>query len=227
MQWRLSQPPIVAAQRALVFVGAFLSLVLTARFAPRAIAAYVLLVWVILLFFRVRQQEVFALWITYGFAYWALGEGQDEPVALLAVTSVAQVLAVLSHFALTETLRRNQWVMAGFGCLLVLPIMCNNPYYTPGFSLIRVALFIAVITFDPESTWVLQQYPLFCKREVLPFIVAIHVASHVYAPMRAPVASLLPVTQPAVQPPSPPEKQRPAIWDQLETAPARTAEKKD
>lgn len=88
IEWKLGlENPVV---RGATFLGALASLIVST--AVKELAAYVLLIWALLLFFRVHQQEIFSLWVLYGFAYWSLGTGQgDSNILLTLVSSVIQL----------------------------------------------------------------------------------------------------------------------------------------
>ena len=175
-------------------IGAFASLVVSALHAPVAVAAYLLLFWGLLLFFRIHHQEIFGLWILYGFAYWATGVGKEDNAALLALTTLVHAGAIVAHFSARNLLRENQWIVVAFGSILIIPIQCNNPYYTPAFGLARVIVFAAIQILDGDALWILLQYPLFCKQEALPLLVIFHLIVRKWS---TPAPQGLPLTTPS------------------------------
>lgn len=81
--------------RGAVFIGAFASLLVSAAIKEE-IAAYVLLVWALLLFFRIHKQEVLSLWLLYGFAYWSLGVGKNDSNILLTLVRSCVFVPLIS-----------------------------------------------------------------------------------------------------------------------------------
>lgn len=197
------QPP--SSQRLIqtaALAGAFAVLVISARHLPAAVAGYLLLLGAVAV--ARADEHVFAIWLLYGFVYWSLGVGRgvDDDGLLLTLTSVAQVLGLAAAFLFPATVREfNRPLFWAAGALLVLPIQCNNPYYTPAFSIARVLLFAAVELLRPSELWVVKQYPLFAKREALVLIVVLHALAVRYLGAREP-EDVLPVRAPSPEAPA-------------------------
>lgn len=113
--------------------------------------------------------------------------------------------------------------MVAFGCLLLLPTRCNNAYYTPGLSFVRIVIYIVVEFVEPRGSWLIKQvsfvlcdlkgrrpadcrcvcqYALFSKVEALPLLVLVHLGvRYATRPVQQAVPSQLPVTQADIQDP--------------------------
>jgi len=170
-QWKLSfENPFV---RGVAFLAAFATLVLSAHVV--ALAAYLVLLWSLVLFFRVQAQQVFPLWILYSFVYWSHGIGKEDSNVLLAFvrsikslfvfrnltfcnkTTLCHAAAIVMNKTARELIGNNQWVVVVFGAILMLPTQCNNLYYTPVFSIVRIVLYIAVEQAEPRGSWLVKQ----------------------------------------------------------------------
>lgn len=172
-------PPPQALVRCALLAATFALLVVSARHLPVAIAGYVLLLGAV--FVARADEHVFPLWLLYGFVYWSLSVGAEDNAVLLTLTTIAQILGLGAAFLFPATLQEYQRVLFwAAGALLVLPIQCNNPYYTPAFSILRVLLYVGIELLQPERLWVVKQYPLFAKREVLVLLLILHAVATRY-----------------------------------------------
>lgn len=147
-----------------VALGAAVSALAPTHLPP--LAGYLHLLWHIVKLESDSFFTVLRLWLSYCFTYWALGVGREDSEVLLALTTVVHASAI----ALARRLpRKNEWVL----CLLIMvPVQCNNLYYTPLFSVARLIVFVAIDVVEADPPFLLRQYPLFCKQEAIgPLIV--------------------------------------------------------
>ena len=159
--------------------------------------------WTVLQVFAPQPEwRVFVLWVAYGVIYWSLGVAVDELPVFLVVTTVAQVAIVLLHYVFSHALEKQGAPTAVLGLLLILPIHCNNLLYAPILALVRVVVYM-VVRQERGATWLLEQYPLFAKSEILPFLVLVHVVARRYVRTTEPVVPMLPVHAPVVDAQSP------------------------
>ena len=201
LQW---QPPFSSQRliRTAALAGAFAILVVSARHLPLVVTGYLLLLGAVSV--ARADEHVFAVWLLYGFVYWSLRVGADDDGLLLTITSAAQVLALAAAFLFPVTVKEyNRPLFWVAGALLVLPIQCNNPFYTPAFSMVRVLLFAAVELLRPSELWVVKQYPLFAKREALVLIVLLHALAVRYLGTRGGTEDVLPLRAPSPEAPRP------------------------
>lgn len=152
------------------------TLVVLSKHAPAALFGYVFLQWSLVLFFRSRQDEAFALWVIYGFTYFVLRVNHDDETLLLVFTSLAHAGAILAHYLARDVLRDAPWLIFVFGAILVIPLQCNNLFFTPILSVVRVFLYVGVSYLEPDGLWIVKQYPLFCKQEAVFVILVWHFA---------------------------------------------------
>jgi len=178
-----------------LLVLVLVSVVAAARLGHVALGLVACLWTVFQVFMPRAEWRIFALWTAYSVIYWSLGVAVEELPVFLVLTTVAQVAIVVLHYAFSHALERNPALSVALSLLLILPIHCNNALYAPILGLLRVALYM-IVRHERGATWMLEQYPLFAKSEILPFLLVVHLVSKRYARPAEPVVPLLPVHGP-------------------------------
>lgn len=179
----------------LQYVFITLALAVTAHHFPAAVVGYAFL----LLALVRLPRDVFVLWLLYSGTYWAAGAGREDTYLLLAITTAAQILALVAH-VFYSAFEDKLWhpLMA----LLLLPDNCTILYYSPLFSVFRAGLFVGLRHLDPDA-WLVHQMALFSKKTTLPIVLLVYLAWRFKLKETPAVVALLPVhaPQPPVQPP--------------------------
>lgn len=185
----------------LTLVGCFVAFVTSLLVRPFVgVAAYVQLI-MCLWIFEDTTDHIFLLWLSYGYVYSVAGVGQDENPIILGVSTLVHLggiaISILARKRFEDEDRGWIWLM---GCILLLPVRCNNLFYEPGIAVARIAAFAVIGTLERDAPWFLRQYPLFCKVELVPFVAIAHLVARRFVDSRTvDHLSLLPVTSP--QPP--------------------------
>ena len=176
-------------QEEAAILGVSLVLVITALHLPIGLAGYLFLLSCLVYV----PKNVFALWILYSFVFWSSRVAEEDSPLLLALTTVAQVVALIVRFLYR---RYEHHLYYPLMALLMLPNQCNNLYYFPLLSLFRIAVFLGLMQVERQNDgWLVHQVALFSKKEALVVVLSVYVFWKLKVEQPPPAVPVLPLAE--------------------------------